>query len=415
MPATAFTLIFLAALIVTTLLRGWLARRQMIHVGANRDTVPARFADRISLADHQKAADYTLAKTRIGIADLMIGAASALILTLGGLLQRCADLISPAFPADSPAFGVALFGLLILIGFVIDLPLGLYRTFVLETRFGFNKTTPRLYVMDNLKQMALTIVIGGPLAWGVLWLMGRMGDTWWLWVWACWLGFNLLALVLYPTLIAPLFNTFKPLEQGDVKARIERLLTRCAVTRADILMMDGSRRSAHGNAYFTGFGTSRRIVFFDTLLAHLAPPEVEAVLAHEIGHYRCHHLWKRLGMLSVISLGLLWILSRLMDQTWFYSGLGVHTQGTAMALLLFSIALPLFTFPFAPLLSALSRRHEYEADAYAARQSGAADLVSALVKLYRDNASTLTPDPLHSLFHDSHPPASLRIARLADR
>jgi STE24 endopeptidase len=418
--AAAFSLTFLLALALTTALRAWLALRQLRHVLAHRAAVPAEFADRVSLAEHQKAADYTAAKTRLALLELVADAVLLLAFTFGGLLSAFDGFWRGTLDVSgyNPGYGhgLALFASVGVAGFVVGLPFALYRTFVVEARFGFNKMTPALYVADLGRQLALTVLIGAPLLLAVLWLMDAMGSRWWLWVWATWLGFNLLVLLLYPTLIAPLFNKFTPLADGDMKSRIEALLSRCGFASSGLFVMDGSKRSAHGNAYFTGFGRAKRIVFFDTLLDKLAPPEVEAVLAHELGHYKRRHVWKRIAVMSALSLALLCLLGQLIDQTWFYAGLkvgaGDTAMGTAMALILFSLVLPVFAFPFAPLMSWLSRRHEFEADAYAAQQASAFDLVSALVKLYRDNAATLTPDPLHSLFYDSHPPASRRIAHL---
>lgn len=407
-----FTAVFVAAVALTLFLRLWLSLRQLGHVAAHRDAVPAAFAASISLAEHQKAADYTRAKGRLGLIETLVGTALLLALTLGGAIQACADLLLVYFPADSYSFGIGLFALVGLIGFIVDIPFTLYRTFHLEARFGFNKMTPALFLTDLVKQLLLTVVIGAPVLLVVLWLMGRMGENWWLWVWGFWMAFNLLVLLLYPTLIAPLFNKFSPLTDEAMKARIEALLRRCGFHSKGLFVMDGSKRSAHGNAYFTGLGKNKRIVFFDTLLEKLTPAEVEAVLAHELGHFKHRHVIKRIVMIFALSLGFLWLLAQVMGTGWFYQGLGVHTSGTAMALVLFSQVMGVFTFPFSPLFSFLSRKHEFEADAYAARQSGAADLVTALVKLYKENAATLTPDPLHSAFYDSHPPAALRIGRL---
>jgi STE24 endopeptidase len=410
--AHVFSLVFLAMLALTTALRAWLALRQLRHVLAHREAVPAEFADRITPAEHRKAADYTAAKTRLALSELVVDAALLLAFTFGGLLQGLDRFWRGVFDAAGHGHGLALFASVGVAGFLVGLPFALYRTFSLEARFGFNKMTPALYVADLVKQLLLSVAIGGPLLLAVLWLMGAMGSLWWLYVWATWLGFNLLVLLLYPTFIAPLFNKFSPLAEGEIKSRIEALLARCGFASSGLFVMDGSKRSAHGNAYFTGFGRARRIVFFDTLLDKLAPAEVEAVLAHELGHFKHRHVWKRIGVMAALSLALLWLLGQLIDQPWFYAGLGVAHAGTAMALILFSLVLPVFAFPFGPLLSWLSRRHEFEADAYASRQASAFDLISALVKLYRDNAATLTPDPLHSLFYDSHPPASQRIAHL---
>lgn len=399
-------------LALTTALRVWLALRHMRHVGAHRSAVPAEFADRVQLADHQKAADYTTAKLRVGLTELAADATLLLLFTFGGLLSALDQFWRDMFPAVGAAHGLALFASVGLAGFLVGLPFSLYRTFVIETRFGFNKMTPVLYVADLAKQLLLTVLIGAPLLLAVLWLMEAMGARWWLYVWLVWLGFNLLVLLLYPTFIAPLFNKFTPLADGETKARIEALLARCGFASSGLFVMDGSKRSSHGNAYFTGFGRAKRIVFFDTLLDKLAPGEVEAVLAHELGHFKRRHVWKRIAVMAMLSLALLWLLGQLIDQPWFYAGLKVGAGSTAMALILFSLVLPVFAFPFAPLMSWLSRRHEFEADAYAAQQASGHELVAALVKLYRDNAATLTPDPLHSLFYDSHPPASERIAHL---
>ena len=406
-----FSLIFLVALTLSTTLRLWLDLRHLRHVAAHRERVPADFFGRIELVEHRKAADYTAAKVRLGLIEIAVDAAVLLALTLGGVLQWV-DQALRAWLGAGHLQGLALFAAISLIGFVIGLPASLYRSFVIEARFGFNKLTWQLWLADLAKGAALTVAIGGPLLFAVLWLMDAMGRHWWLYVWLVWLATNLLILFLYPTVIAPLFNKFTPLEDAALKQRIEALLTRCGFASSGLFVMDGSKRSAHGNAYLTGLGAARRIVFFDTLLEKLAPEEIEAVLAHELGHFRHKHVIKRIALSAALSLAFLWLLGQLIDQPWFYQGLGVGAGSTALGLLLFSMVLPVFLFPLAPLTSALSRRHEYEADAYAARQTAPADLIAALVKLYRDNAATLTPDPLHSLFHDSHPPASQRIARL---
>jgi len=415
MTPQAFTLFFVAALLLSTSLRLWLDTRHLRHVLAHRDAVPADFFGRIELADHRKAADYTAAKIRLGYFDTLVDALLLLLLTLGGLLAAIDGSLRELF-GNGHVQGLALFACAGLISFIVGLPASLYRSFVVEERFGFNKLTWKLWLADLAKGALLTVLIGGPLLFAVLWLMDAMGEHWWIYVWIVWLATNLLLLFLYPTVIAPLFNKFTPLEDEALKARIESLLARCGFASSGLFVMDGSKRSAHGNAYFTGFGRAKRIVFFDTLLEKLAPEEIEAVLAHELGHFHHRHVTKRIALSAVLSLAFLGLLGLLIDQAWFYAGLGVGAgdtaASTAMGLLLFSMVLPLFLFPLAPLTSALSRRHEYEADAYAARQARAADLIAALVKLYRDNAATLTPDPLHSLFHDSHPPASQRIARL---
>ncbi len=405
-----FTSIFLIFFALTLFTRLWLKIRHIRFVAAHRAAVPADFAERIVLPDHQKAADYTVDRSRTAILGMLIEAVVLLAFTLGGGLAALHDLWSPRL--DGIPYGLAMIFSLTLISGLIDLPLSLYSQFVIEARHGFNRMSPGLFFADLLKQTLLGIAIGAPVIAAVLWLMGAMGQYWWLYVWLFWSGFNLLIMFIYPTWIAPLFNKFSPLEDGEMKARIEALLARCGFRSSGLFVMDGSKRSSHGNAYFTGFGNNKRIVFFDTLLSRLDPPEVEAVLAHELGHFRKKHVVKRMVLMFAGSLGFLWLLGQLIDAPWFYAGLGVPAQNTALALILFFLVMPTFTFPLTPLMSQLSRRHEFEADAYAAQHAAADDLVRALVKLYQDNASTLTPDPLHSLFHDSHPPAAQRIAHL---
>ena len=407
-----FAAVFLAALLFATALRLWLAWRHMRHVAAHRGVVPAAFADSIALEAHQKAADYTVAKTRLAMVDILIGAVLLLALTLGGGLQALATFWGGIFAPGGYAYGIALVASVAAIGGLIELPVSLYRTFVIEARFGFNRMTLALFFADFAKQTLVGAALGLPLLFVVLWLMARMGGLWWLYVWVAWAAFNLLVLALYPTLIAPIFNKFSPLDDASLRERIDALLARTGFRAKGLFVMDGSRRSSHGNAYFTGFGAAKRIVFFDALLVRLAPPEIEAVLAHELGHFRRRHVWKRVAWLFAGSLVFLAILGWLIDKPWFFSALGVDSPGTAMALVLFFLVAPVFTFLLQPLASRYSRRHEYEADAYAAEYASAADLVRALVKLYKDNAATLTPDPLHSAFYDSHPPAGMRIARL---
>ncbi|WP_374246690.1 M48 family metallopeptidase [Zoogloea sp.] len=414
MTASSFSVLFLFALGAGLLVRLWLATRQMRHVAAHRGAVPAPFASRIALEAHTKAADYTVARVRLGVVDLLISAALTVALTLGGGLQALLDLAGRFFEAGGLAHGVAFVALVAAVSWAVDLPLTVYRSFGLEARFGFNRLTPALFAADALKGVALSALIGLPLIAFVLWLMDAMGSLWWLYVWAFWLVFNLLTLLIYPTLIAPLFNTFQPLEDSALKSRIEALLTRCGFRLSGLFVMDGSKRSAHGNAYFTGFGAAKRIVFFDTLLDKLSPTEVEAVLAHELGHYHHRHLWKRLAAIGAGSLAFFALLGHLAGQAWFFEGLGMQAGGTAPTLVLFALVLPVFTFPLTPLMSRWSRKHEFEADAYAASHAPASELVSALVKLYRDNASTLTPDPVYSSVYDSHPPAAIRIARLQE-
>lgn len=407
-----FTVLFLIALGSTLLVKTGLMLRQIRHVRAHRNAVPGAFADSIGLEAHQRAADYTAERVRLSLVELAVSAVFVLALTIGSGLQLISTLCAGLFDVGSIAHGVALLAMLGVISWVIDLPFSLYRTFVLEKRYNFNRMTPALFVSDSLKQAALAAVIGLPLLTGVLWLMAAMGAAWWVWVWAVWLGFNLLVLLIWPTFIAPLFNRFSPLADEQLKHRVESLLDRCGFRSKGLFVMDGSRRSAHGNAYFTGFGASKRIVFFDTLLDKLTPQEVEAVLAHELGHFHHKHIVKRLLVLAPASLALFALLGWLLSQPAFFNGLGVTQTGTAAGLALFFLALPWFTFALTPLMSQWSRRHEFEADRYAASHTQANDLVSALVKLYRDNASTLTPDPVYSGFFDSHPPAAVRIARL---
>jgi len=411
MTAIQFTFIFVIALAFTSLARLWLARRHLAHIAAHRAAVPEAFREKITLADHQKAADYTTAKTRFAMLGTLFDAALLLAFTLGGGIQFIANQCNVWF--NSPLTqGIAAIVAVLLLSSLLEAPFSLYRTFVIEARFGFNKTTLGLYLIDALKSLLLGAILGLPLLFGVLWLMSAMGSYWWLYVWLAWMVFNLLILFIYPTFIAPLFNKFTPLQDEAMKARIAALLGKCGFTASGLFVMDGSKRSAHGNAYFTGFGKTKRIVFFDTLLERLSGNEVEAVLAHELGHFKRHHVLKRIVATFAMSLGFLWLLGQLMQTAWFYQGLGVSTPSTALALLLFFMILPIFSFLFQPLLSAYSRKHEFEADAYAARQTAATDMVNALVKLYQDNAATLTPDPLYSSFYDSHPPAATRIAHL---
>ncbi len=420
-----FTIIFVIALILTTYLRIWLSSRHVRHIQSHRDSVPDEFLTQIDLASHQKAADYTCSKTRLGYINTLIEALLLLSLTLGGGLNALSTLwsewlgISISIDGRSTDYpithGVALIISTVMMMSLVEIPLSYYRTFVIEQRFGFNKMTPGMFFADLVKQTTLGVLIGTPLLLGILWLMKEMGDHWWLYAWLAWMGFNLLILAVYPTWIAPLFNKFTPLTDDALKSRIEQLMHKCGFESSGLFVMDGSRRSNHGNAYFTGFGKTKRIVFFDTLLSRLDPPEIEAVLAHELGHFKRRHVIKRIILSFIMSLVFLWGLGQLMQQEWFYQGLGVDVQfipSTAMALLLFFLAMPVFTLLLQPLSSLYSRRHEFEADEYAADKSSANDLIRALVKLYQDNASTLTPDPLHSAFYDSHPPASLRIAHL---
>ena len=407
-----FGLLFLAALLTATSLRLWLASRHVRHIQTNRGAVPAAFSDEIGLDAHQKAADYSSAKTRLNMKAIVFDATVLLILTFGGGLQAI-DNLAASFFATGLLRGVVFVALLAVILSVIELPFDLFRTFGIESRFGFNKMTLAMFFGDLAKQAAIGTVLGLPLLFAVLWLMAGMGELWWLYVWLVAIVFMLFVQFIAPSVIAPLFNKFAPMQDGEMKTRIENLIARCGFTSKGLFVMDGSKRSSHGNAYFTGFGKSKRIVFFDTLLSRLEIAEIEAVLAHELGHFRMRHVIKRLALMAVFSLIFFFLLGQLKNQEWFYQGLNVVFPATdAMALTLFFMVMPVFTFLLQPLLAMYSRKHEFEADQYAAKFTPARDLVHALVKLYKDNASTLTPDPLHSAFYDSHPPAAIRIARL---
>lgn len=406
-----FALLVLILLTLMLLAQLALAVRQMRHVRAHRSRVPAAFAAKISLTAHQKAADYTVAKTRLGMVEAVVGAALLLVWTFGGALQWLDGLWSGAGLAPVATGALFMLSAFFVMG-VIDLPLSVYQTFGLEARFGFNKTTPALFISDLLKKALLSLVLGGPLILAVLWLMQSAGALWWLYAWLLWTGFTLVMVWAYPAVIAPLFNKFRALDQESMVRRIQALLARTGFTSRGVFVMDGSRRSAHGNAYFTGLGKNKRIVFFDTLLHTLSEAEVEAVLAHELGHFKRRHVIKRMLLMFGMSLAGLALLGWLMQQPWFYAGLGVAQPSTHAALILFLLVVPVFTFFLHPLFAWGSRKHEFEADAFAAQQTDANALVSALVKLYEENAATLTPDPWHSAFYDSHPPAAVRVAHL---
>jgi STE24 endopeptidase len=415
MSSLGFSLLFVTFFMLTLVLRFWLASRHIRHIASNRAAVPADFATTVTLPAHQKAADYTIAKTRFGLAGLLWGGVVLMGFTLlGGLQALSTSVLHVTGPGMLHQVGLLL--AFAVVSGVLDLPFDWYRQFVLEERFGFNKMTVGLWLGDMAKGALLGAVIGLPLVWVVLTLMEKTGALWWLWAWIVWSGFQLLMMVLYPTVIAPLFNKFTPLADDSLKGRIEGLMARVGFASKGLFVMDGSKRSAHGNAYFSGFGSNKRIVFFDTLLERLAPQEIEAVLAHELGHFKLKHIVKRLSVMFAISLALLALLGYLKTQAWFYTGLGVNPlmgdSNDAMALILFMLVLPVFTFVLSPIGSITSRKHEFEADAFAARHTDYRDLVSALVKMYEDNASTLTPDPLHSAFYDSHPPASVRVRHL---
>ena len=413
-----WTLVFSAALVLGLLLKLYLSSRQIRHVSLHRGTVPRAFAATISLASHQKAADYTLTKARFGLLELAFGSALLLGWTLlGGLDTLNQALVGSALAQWGPlATQMALVAGFGLISGALDLPFTLYSTFRIEERFGFNKMSLQLWLADLLKSTLVGMVIGLPIVALILWLMNSAGPLWWLWAWAVWMGFNLLVLVLYPTVIAPMFNKFKPLEDESLKARVTALMQRCGFAAKGLYVMDGSKRSAHANAYFTGFGAAKRVVFYDTLLKQLSPAEVDAVLAHELGHFKHKHIIQRIVMLFAMSLAGFALIGYLSQQLWFYTGLGVRPNlgapNDALALLLFMLAVPLFSFFISPLMAQLSRQHEFQADAYAALQTDGRDLASALLKLYQDNASTLTPDPVFVKFYYSHPPASERLARM---
>jgi len=408
----ALTWLFLVALVAATATRLWLGLRQIRHVVAHRDAVPASFSDSIPLAAHQKAADYTAAKTRLGALDVVVGALVVLAFTPGGGLQWLSDAWARAFDAGGLAHGTALLLSLFFIQGLVSLPIALYRTFAIESRFGFNRMTLALFVTDLVKQVLVGLALGVPLLLAVLWLMERMGSLWWLYAWIVLTLFSLAFQLIFPALILPLFNKFTPITEGELASRIGALLERCGFKSSGLYKMDGSKRSSHGNAFFTGFGATKRIVLFDTLVERLDPSEVEAVLAHELGHYKLHHIVKMIVLSAAMTFAGLWILGQLVDKPWFYEGLGVRTPSTAAALALFMLVVSEFTFFLQPVMALYSRKREYEADAYATQHANASELVRALVKLYQDNAATLTPDPVHSAFYDSHPPAALRIARL---
>jgi STE24 endopeptidase len=407
-----FTWIFLAALGAATATRLWLAQRQIRHVRAHRNAVPRMFAESIPLAAHQKAADYTVAKARLGIVDTLLDALILLAFTLGGGLQLLANLWEQVVSVESIWHGALVLASVLLIRGVLGLPLSLYRIFVIEERFGFNRMTWKLFVLDLLKGLAFVIVLGLPILLVVLWLMLAAGSLWWLYVWIVLVVYSLFLQVIYPTVVMPAFNKFSRLEDQALAGRIEQLLSRTGFRSRGLYVMDGSKRSSHGNAFFAGFGAGKRIVLFDTLVSRLQPAEVEAVLAHELGHYKLRHIIKAMALSWTMSFVLLFSLGLLAGRPWFYEGLGVQTMTLPMGLVLFMMVVPEFIFFVQPLLALFSRKNEYEADRYAAENADAKELVRALVKLYHDNSATLTPDPLHSAYYDSHPPAAMRIARL---
>ncbi|MFV2003969.1 MAG: M48 family metallopeptidase [Gammaproteobacteria bacterium] len=406
-----FTLLFLAMLLISTLIRLYLSQRQINHVGDHRAKVPESFADNISLEDHQKAADYTTAKVRFGRLPLIYEALLLLIWTLGGGLDWL-DRNVIALELSPILTGISVILIFTIISSLLDLPFSIYNTFVIEEKFGFNRTTIKTFIIDMIKGSVLGLVIGVPLLYVILWLMEQAGEQWWIYTWLVISGFSLFMMWVYPTWIAPIFNKFEPLEEGETLTRIKNLLSRCGFSSDGVFVIDGSKRSSHGNAYFSGFGRNKRIVFFDTLLKMLSDDELEAVLAHELGHFKKKHIIKGMAISFAMTLIALAILAWLMKADWFYTSLGISHSSTYMALLLFTIITPVFTFVFQPLFSIFSRKNEFEADAFAAEQTEAKYLINALVGLYRENANTLTPDPLYSAFYDSHPPAPVRIAHL---
>jgi STE24 endopeptidase len=413
--ALTFTALFCAVLVIGLIVRTVLASRQIRHVARHREQVPEAFAATIGIEAHRKAADYTVAKARFGMLESALDAFLLLGWTLlGGLHLLNQALLTWMGPGMWQQ--LALLASFTLIGALLTLPLGWWSTFRLEARFGFNKMGLGLWLADTVKGGLVGALIGLPIAALVLWLMGTAGPAWWLWAWGAWMVFNLLLLVFYPTVIAPMFNKFEPLQDETLKTRVNALMQRCGFAAKGLFVMDGSKRSAHANAYFTGFGAAKRVVFFDTLLQQLSPPEIDAVLAHELGHYKRRHILQRTVMMFGLSLVGFGLLGWVSQQAWFYTGLGVlpalDAPNDALALLLFLMVVPLFSYFLSPLMAQLSRRHEFEADAYATEKAEGSDLASALLKLYKDNASTLTPDPVYARFYYSHPPASERIARL---
>ncbi len=406
-----FTIVFLFALFISYSIQFWLSRRQAAYVAEHRSAVPAAFESKVSLAAHQKAADYTIEKNRLGIIDNIIGVIVLLLMTLGGVINWAFE-FWPTIISSPLWAGVAATATIFVLMMLIDIPTSLYQTFVIEEKYGFNKSTVKQFIKDHLLQLALGAAIGLPLLALILWIMDSVGSLWWLWAWGVIMAFSLLMSWLFPTVIAPLFNKFTPMEEGSLKDRIQKLLVRCGFNSKGIFIMDGSKRSGHGNAYFTGIGNNKRIVFFDTLVKSLDDAELEAVLAHELGHFKCKHVIKMLIATSVMSLISLAILGWLIDQSWFYHGLGVEQPSNAAALLLFMLVSPAFTFFMQPISAYFQRKFEFEADSFAAEHAEAAKMISGLVKLYEENASTLTPDPLYSAFHYSHPPAAIRIAHL---
>jgi len=409
---SVLTFTFIFFLTATTIIRIWLGRRHVAYIQEHRNQVPVEFSENITLDNHQKAADYSIYKTRLVIIESLVQAIFLIVLTIGGGLLFIDDFWSNLLPNQMIFRGALVICSAMLVSSVIDLPFEFYKIFVIDEKFGFNKMTPIKFFSDLIKQSVVGLTLGAPILFAALWLMHSAGQFWWLYLWIIWSVFNLVMLAVYPTFIAPLFNKFSPLKDENLKQRIESLLIKCGFKSQGLFVMDGSARSSHGNAYFTGFGSSKRVVFFDTLLERLNVEEIEAVLAHELGHFKHHHVIKRIAIMFFMSFLGLALLGWLIHESWFYLSLGV-TKSDYMGLILFLYVSPVFLFALRPLMASYSRKNEFEADTYAASHANANDLVKALVKLYRDNASTLTPDPLHSAFYDSHPPASIRISKLA--
>ncbi|MGR9114427.1 MAG: M48 family metallopeptidase [Gammaproteobacteria bacterium] len=409
-----FTVIFLIALIISYSLQFWLTKRQAAHVAKHRSEVPDAFKDKVSLQAHQKAADYTIEKCKLSEIDGLLGAVLLILLTLGGGISYAFELWS-RFELSPLTTGLGALATVFLVMTLIELPTHIYQTFVIEEKYGFNKSTAQQFIKDQLLQLGLMLAIGLPILALILWVMDSIGALWWLWAWAILITFSLLMSWLFPTVIAPLFNKFTPMQEGPLKDRIQGLLARCGFHSQGIFIMDGSKRSGHGNAYFTGLGNNKRIVFFDTLVDSLEDEELEAVLAHELGHFKCKHVIKMLVASSIMSLISLAILGWLINEPWFFSGLGVEQPSNAAALLLFTLVSPVFTPFVQPISAYFQRKFEFEADDFAANNAKSSKMISGLVKLYEENASTLTPDPLYSAFHYSHPPAAIRIAHLENR
>ncbi len=410
----SFTIVFLIALTLSFSVQFWLAKRHADYVAKHRDAVPEAFKNTVSLEAHQKAADYTLEKSRLGNIDSIVGVVLLLLLTLGGGINLAFEFW--AFSIVNPLMaGLAAVASVFLVMTLVEIPTSVYQTFVIEEKFGFNKSSPKQFIKDQLLQLVLVTAIGMPLLALILWVMDSIGPLWWLWAWGILMSFSLLMSWLFPTVIAPLFNKFTPMEDGSLKERIQGLLARCGFNSNGIFIMDGSKRSGHGNAYFTGLGNNKRIVFYDTLVGSLDDEELEAILAHELGHFKCKHTIKMLIATAIMSLISFAILGWLIDQQWFYNGLGVKLPSHAAALLLFMLVSSSFTFFIQPISAYFQRKFEFEADDFASNHAKAEKLISSLVKMYEENASTLTPDPLYSAFHYSHPPAAIRIANLESK